>query len=124
MRLYTKALMRVEEGDLRNHISYWLVIQVLLETETMDDIDQEYMDLMDGMGEVPLEPFFLQESSLRLMCRYFKKLNDFHNDTIYLFYFQLLNLYYWYDTKATHQELHKQLQSSIDFTNLTAKLYC
>ena len=101
MRLYTKALMKVNDGDLRNHISYWLVIQTLIETEVIDDIDQEYMDLMDGMGEVPLEPFFLQESSLRLMCRYFKKLNEFHNDTIYLFYFQLLNLYYWYDGKAT-----------------------
>ena len=51
--------MKVEEGDLRNHISYWLVIQTLIETEIIDDIDQEYMDLMDGMGEVPLEPFFL-----------------------------------------------------------------
>ena len=57
------------------------------------------------------------------MCRYFKKLNEFHNDTIYLFYFQLLNLYYWYDAKGTIQELHKQLPS-IDFTYITAKLYC
>jgi hypothetical protein len=24
--LYTKALMTVEDGDLRNHVSYWLVM--------------------------------------------------------------------------------------------------
>lgn len=125
MRLYTKALMSIDEGDLRNHVSYWLVMQTLMEQGLIDEIDQEYLDLMEGMGEVPLEPFFLQESSLKLMCRYFKKLNQWHHDTIYLFYFQLLNLYYWYDPAATSRELHKQLNAtSIDFTNLVTKLYC
>jgi len=59
------------------------------------------------MGEIPLQPFFLYEGSLKLMCRYFKKLHQWHNDTIYLFYFQLLNLYFWYNARDTIEIFHK-----------------
>lgn len=42
--------------------------------------------------------------------KYFRKLADWFNDDIYFFYFQVLNLYYWYDTERTHeiimQEFH------------------
>ena len=39
MYLYTKALESVEENDLRNHISYWLVMSALIERDMMNDID-------------------------------------------------------------------------------------
>jgi hypothetical protein len=84
------------------------------------------MDHMEGAGEVPIDPFFLQEGSLKLLCRYLRKLSQWHHDTIYLFYLQLLNLYYWYDTKATHEEIVKQLTDKIDFSGSvpSSKLFC
>jgi len=39
MYLYTKSLETVKENDLRNHISYWLVISALIERDMMNDID-------------------------------------------------------------------------------------
>jgi len=39
MYLYTKSLESVEENELRNHISYWLVMSALIERDMMDDID-------------------------------------------------------------------------------------
>ncbi len=39
MYLYTKSLLDDKECDLRNHISYWLVISTLIERDMMAEID-------------------------------------------------------------------------------------
>ena len=39
MYLYTKALESIKEADLRNHISYWLVMSALIERDMLNDID-------------------------------------------------------------------------------------
>jgi hypothetical protein len=41
MRLYTKSLESVEEKDLRNHISYWLVMSTLLENGMIEQMEQD-----------------------------------------------------------------------------------
>lgn len=56
---------------------------------------------MEDIGETDIEPFFLFEGSLKLLCRYLKKLHHWYNEVIYLFYFELLGLYYWYDVERT-----------------------
>jgi hypothetical protein len=84
MYLYTKAIINVKEEDLRNHISYWLVMSALIERDMMPDIDQ---DCLEEADEETGEAFFLVENSLKLLLKYLRKLYSFHNDVIFLFYF-------------------------------------
>ena len=100
LRLYTKALEAVPEEHLRNHISYWLVVSVLIEKHWIEELDGEYLNYCTEVGEEP-EAFFLLENSLKLLCRYLRKLHLWYNESIFLFYFQLLNLYYYYDIDRT-----------------------
>ena len=113
LKLYTKALEDVKEGDLRNHISYWLLISTLIEQQLIEDIDQDYIELMEDMGETP-ESFFLFESSLKLLCKYLRKLATWYNESIYLFYFQLLNLYYSYDVDRTLAQIQLSFAEKLD----------
>jgi hypothetical protein len=84
MYLYTKALSNVEEGNLRNHISYWLVMSALIEKDLMTDIDSYCLEEAEQDGS---EAFFLVENSLKLLIKYLRKLYTFHNEVIFVFYF-------------------------------------
>ena len=80
VRVYTKALESVKTDDLRNHMSYWLLLTSLIEKQMIEEIDQEYLEYMEENGSSlaatqPEEPFFLFEGSLKLLCRYLKKLS-------------------------------------------------
>ena len=41
-----------------------------------------------------------------------KKLSVWYNQAIYLFYFQILNLYYYYDSERTYQILMQAFSDS------------
>jgi hypothetical protein len=60
---------------------------------------------MQEADEKGTEAFFLYENSLKMLCKYLKKLSNWYNDVIYMFYFQMLHLYYWYDLDQPSQEL-------------------
>jgi hypothetical protein len=78
----------VNEHDLRNHISYWLLISVLLETSQIDELDQIYIDWRDEQGiKNDEEIFFVMERSIKLLAKYLLKLNTWYHEVIFLFYF-------------------------------------
>lgn len=68
---------------------------------------------MEDMGQTP-DSFFLFESSLKLLCKYLRKLSTWYNESIYLFYFQLLNLYYFYDVDRTLAQIQLSFAEKLD----------
>ena len=82
----------------------------------IEDIDQEYLDYMEDTEQQP-EAFFLFESSLKLLCKYLLKLKGWYNETIYLYYFQVLSLYYWYDLERTQDQIKATFASKINFSS-------
>lgn len=86
--------------NLRNHISYWLLLSSLIETNTITDLDEAYMADLGDTEES--EPFFIVEKSLEILFKYLQKLLKWHNSIIYAFYFNLLNLYYSYEPEKTY----------------------
>lgn len=117
IKTFTKLLLNMEEIELHNEVGYWLVIAELLETQTLEDLDQEYLQSNDGVAP---DNFFLFEESLKLIGRYLKKLSNWTHQTIQLFYFQILNLYYQYDTERTYQMIMTVFADKPQFQNIYA----
>ncbi len=71
-----------------------------------EEIDSDHIDHMQEQGLDPsVDPFFIFEGSLKILCKYLQKLSKWFNETIFLFYFQILNLYYFTDVERTRNEL-------------------
>jgi hypothetical protein len=80
LKVYTKLQQEVDVSSLQNHLSYWMVISALVETQTLEDLDLEYLEYHGS--DVP-ENYFLFEESIKLLSKYFRKLSDWHNAAIY-----------------------------------------
>lgn len=39
LKVYTKLFEQTETKNLGNHISYWMLVTVLIETHTLEDLD-------------------------------------------------------------------------------------
>jgi hypothetical protein len=115
IRLYTFALEAIEHKHLRNHISYWLLLSTLLETGMIVELEELNMEMQqDCSSKEDEEQFFIFENSLGVLCKYLLKLSQWYHDTIQLFYYQLLNLYYYYDPARTHSILKEKMKAKID----------
>jgi len=89
---------------------------VLIETSQIDELDQMYIDWRTEQGITDEEDFFIFERSIKLLARYLLKLSTWYNEVIYLFYFQILNLYYSYDAEVTLKQLREALAPKIDLS--------
>jgi hypothetical protein len=71
----------------------------------LEDIDGEYIEQREDTEEA----YFIFDESLKILGKYFRKLADWHNDCIYVFYFQLINLYYSYEFEQTEKAILEAL---------------
>ena len=67
---------------LKNYISYWMVLNCLIENDMITDIDEAYMIWYEGNQEFAEDPFFIFDKSLELIFTYFKKLAVFDHKLI------------------------------------------
>lgn len=109
MKIYTEHLLKQDTLNLRNHISYWLLITLLVESGLITDIDEEYIN--EAEESSPEEPFFLFEKSLELLTKFLYKLAQWPCETIYIFYLYILNLYYSYEGEKTYEAIMKAFEN-------------
>ena len=126
LKVYSALILGFKQEDLQNSLPYWLLVSTLIEKQMADDLDQEYLN---SVKDQPIadneEPFYIGEGTLKVLVRYLDKLTKFFNPAIYNFYFPLMNLYIWNDSKLTldeletffkHQPAEKQKISPIEHT--------
>lgn len=84
IKIYTQLASLSKILDLKNHISYWLLISLLIEKSMIEDLDEEYISSLEEQEQAP---FFIFEESLKFLSKYLRKLVDWYNSPIFLFYF-------------------------------------
>lgn len=76
--------------NLRNHVSLWLEMAALIETGLINDLEETNIAMNEDCKTIE----FVFEKSLEILLKFLRKLVSWPNETIYLFYFYILNLYY------------------------------
>ncbi|CDW72640.1 UNKNOWN [Stylonychia lemnae] len=101
MRLFTIGLQTQIDHKFVNKISYWMVMNTLIENDYLTEVDEQYLSqLEDGQ-----EPFYLFEKSLELLA--FSINLQKTQEVAYLFYFYELALYYSYQNDTVIEQMLK-----------------
>mmetsp|Transcript_36618 Transcript_36618/g.27129 ORF Transcript_36618/g.27129 Transcript_36618/m.27129 type:complete len:202 (+) Transcript_36618:216-821(+) len=102
-----------------NKVGYWMLMCALIESNMVEVLEykEEKMELGDENA------FILFDESAKLLTKYLFKLNRLHNADIFNFYYQILNLFYFYDAPRTYNALVSTFKEFPQHHQIYTKIY-